>query len=65
LDASFAGREFDPELIADLPASADPCGERGEFHTFVSGGPGFRQPISYTTGERVLREQRFMYCDLI
>ena len=65
LDASFAGREFDGELLADLPATADPCGERGEFHTFVSSGPGFRRTVGYTTGERVLREQRFMYCDLI
>jgi uncharacterized protein (TIGR00290 family) len=65
LDASFAGREFSPELLADLPETADPCGERGEFHTFVSSGPGFRQAVSYRTGERVLREQRFMYCDLI
>jgi uncharacterized protein (TIGR00290 family) len=65
LDASFAGREFNPELLADLPETADPCGERGEFHTFVSSGPGFRQAVSYRTGERVLREQRFMYCDLI
>ena len=65
LDESFAGREFDPSLLADLPATADPCGERGEFHTFVSSGPGFHQAVPYTTGERVLRDQRFMYCDLI
>jgi uncharacterized protein (TIGR00290 family) len=65
LDESFAGREFDPALLADLPPSADPCGERGEFHTFVSAGPGFARPITYETGERVLREQRFMYCDLV
>jgi uncharacterized protein (TIGR00290 family) len=65
LDASFAGREFDLSLLADLPATADPCGERGEFHTFVSGGPGFARPVGCITGERVLREQRFMYCDLV
>ena len=65
LDESFAGREFDPALLGDLPPTADPCGERGEFHTFVSGGPGFSKPVPYTTGERVLRDQRFMYCDLI
>lgn len=65
LDESFAGREFDPALLADLPSSADPCGERGEFHTFVSSGPGFRRAVVYATGERVLREQRFMYCDLV
>jgi len=65
LDATFAGREFDRAFLADLPTSADPCGERGEFHTFVSAGPGFARTVSYQTGERVLRDQRFMYCDLI
>jgi uncharacterized protein (TIGR00290 family) len=65
LDGSFAGREFDMSLLADLPESADPCGERGEFHTFVSGGPGFREPVRCATGERVLREERFQYCDLV
>jgi uncharacterized protein (TIGR00290 family) len=65
LDASFAGRVFDMTLLADLPETADPCGERGEFHTFVSGGPGFRQPVKCQTGERVLREERFQYCDLV
>ncbi len=65
LDRSFAGRAFDLSLLADLPGTADPCGERGEFHTFVSSGPGFTSPVSYETGERVLRENRFMYCDLV
>jgi len=65
LDASFAGREFDPTLLADLPPTTDPCGERGEFHTFVSSGPGFSRAVPCRTGERVLREQRFMYCDLL
>ena len=65
LDEGFAGREFDPALLADLPPSVDPCGERGEFHTFVSDGPGFRRPVVCRTGDRLLREQRFMYCDLI
>jgi uncharacterized protein (TIGR00290 family) len=65
LDESFAGREFDTALLADLPPTADPCGERGEFHTFVSAGPGFGRSIRYQTGKRVLREKRFMYCDLI
>jgi uncharacterized protein (TIGR00290 family) len=65
LDPSFAGREFDMSLLADLPETADPCGERGEFHTFVSGGPGFREPVRCATGERVLREERFQYCDLV
>jgi uncharacterized protein (TIGR00290 family) len=65
LDASFAGRAFDGALLADLPASVDPCGERGEFHTFVSNGPGFSTPIGYTVGEVVIRDGRFAYCDLL
>lgn len=65
LDASFAGRQFDSSLLDDLPESTDPCGERGEFHTFVSAGPIFGAPIPYDTGEQVLRESRFMYCDLL
>jgi len=64
LDPSFAGREFDDGFLADLPASVDPCGERGEFHTFVSNGPGFSAPIDYRVGEKVLRDNRFMYCDI-
>src|SRR5207302_5690798 len=65
LDQAFSGREFDARLLADLPRSVDPCGERGEFHTFVSDGPCFSAPIVYSCGERVLRDQRFMYCDLV
>jgi len=64
LDGSFAGREFDHNLLHDLPDAVDPCGERGEFHTFVSNGPGFSAPVTYRVGEKVLREDRFMYCDL-
>jgi uncharacterized protein (TIGR00290 family) len=65
LDASFAGRAFDRALLAELPATVDPCGERGEFHTFVSTAPSFSSPISYTLGEVVIRDGRFAYCDLI
>ena len=65
LGASFAGREFDAKLLADLPPSVDPCGERGEFHTFVSDGPGFSAPIVYRVGAKVLRDDRFMYCDIL
>lgn len=65
IDPAFAGRLYDHALLADLPASADPCGEKGEFHTFVFAGPGFSAPVTYRTGERVLREGRFMYCDLV
>lgn len=64
LDAKFAGRLFDERLLADLPVTADPCGERGEFHTFVSDGPLFTAPIPYRVGETVLRDERFMYCDI-
>ena len=56
LDASFAGRAYDEQLLADLPASVDPCGENGEFHTFVHAGPIFSEPIMYETGEVVKRE---------
>jgi diphthamide synthase (EF-2-diphthine--ammonia ligase) len=52
-------------LLAELPPEVDPCGERGEFHTFVSAGPIFSRPIPVTPGEIVLREERFAYCDLL
>ena len=65
LDGSFAGRAFDRELLAELPATVDPCGERGEFHTFVANGPGFSSPIPYALGEVVIRDGRFAYCDLL
>jgi uncharacterized protein (TIGR00290 family) len=65
LDAAFAGRAFDASLLRDLPATVDPCGERGEFHTFVSAGPGLTSPIAYDVGEIVLRDARFAYCDLV
>ena len=65
LPADFAGREFDEALLRDLPASVDPCGESGEFHTFVHAGPLFETPIAFECGERVLREERFSYCDLL
>jgi len=64
LDASFAGREFDEALLADLPAGADPCGENGEFHTFAYAGPMFRHPIAVAAGE--LRDaDGFMFADLV
>jgi uncharacterized protein (TIGR00290 family) len=65
LDARFTGRRFDHALLDELPASVDPCGERGEFHTFVSAGPGFRRAIGYQVGETVLRDDRFSFADLI
>jgi uncharacterized protein (TIGR00290 family) len=65
LASDFVGRSFDRALLAELPASVDPCGERGEFHTFVASGPGFRARVPYTLGEIVRREERFVYCDLV
>jgi uncharacterized protein (TIGR00290 family) len=65
LDGSFAHRAFDESLLADLPPGVDPCGERGEFHTFVSYGPGYDRPVEYIVGEAVLRDERFAYGDLI
>jgi uncharacterized protein (TIGR00290 family) len=65
IDASFAGRSFDRALLADLPSTADPCGENGEFHTFVSDGPIFGQPVACMKGETVTRDGRFTYCDLV
>jgi uncharacterized protein (TIGR00290 family) len=65
LSADFAGRRYDAALLEELPAGVDPCGERGEFHTFVSAGPGFRRPVSYSVGEVVLRDERFAFCDLL
>ena len=65
LDASFAGRRFDRALLDALPASTDPCGENGEFHTFVHGGPILAHPIPVVRGEIVRRENRFTYCDLL
>lgn len=65
LGAEYAGRAFDAELLRDLPPDVDPCGENGEFHTFVSDGPGFSFPINCTRGETILRDERFMFCDLV
>ena len=65
LDARFAGRSLDAALLRELPPSVDPCGERGEFHTFVAGGPGFEQRVAYDVGDVVMREGRFAYCDLV
>jgi uncharacterized protein (TIGR00290 family) len=64
LCGEFAGARFDHDFLDSLPGPVDPCGERGEFHTFVSSGPGFRRSVGHVVGERVLRDGRFMYCDL-
>lgn len=64
LDASFAGRPFDEAFLADLPPEVDPCGEHGEFHTFVFDGPIFRHPVPVSTGDIVERDC-FVFCDLV
>ena len=64
LPKSFAGRRFDAALLADLPASADPCGEKGEFHSCVVAGPMFSRRIDVTVGETIERDG-FAYTDLI
>lgn len=65
LDGAFAGRDYDEPLLAELPPGADPCGERGEFHTCVVDSPLFAAPIPVERGERVLRDGRFEYVDLV
>ena len=65
IDPVFAGRAFDCALLDSLPATADPCGENGEFHTFVSDGPIFESPVAVTRGETVTRDGRFTWCDLL
>ena len=64
LDPSFAGRELDASFFRDLPPNADPCGENGEFHTFVFDGPIFQSPIPVRTGDVVNRDG-FVFCDLL
>ncbi len=64
LAPEFAGRDFDSQLLADLPPDVDPCGENGEFHSFVYAGPMFNKEIAIVTGERVQREG-FWYCDIL
>lgn len=61
---SIAGRFYDSELLQELPASVDPCGERGEFHTFVIDGPGFAQPVDVVVGETIERDG-FVFTDLL
>ena len=65
LDKRFAGRVFDERFLSELPANVDPCGENGEFHSFVYDGPIFRERIRFQKGEKVLRDNRFFYCDLM
>jgi len=62
--AAFAGRAYDDDLLSELPPSADPCGERGEFHTFVYDGPMFSRPVSVRVGEVVERDG-FVFADML
>jgi len=64
LGRGFAGQPFDDNLLAALPPGVDPCGENGEFHTFVSSGPMFSAPIAVAVGQIVERDD-FVYADLI
>ena len=64
LDPSFVGRNFDQQLLNDLPPGADPCGENGEFHSFVYGGPMFSRTLPIIAGEKVERDG-FWYADVL
>jgi uncharacterized protein (TIGR00290 family) len=64
LEADFAGRRFDADLLAELPSGIDPCGENGEFHSFVYAGPMFNSAIDVIAGETVVRD-KFAFADLI
>ncbi len=70
VDSHFLGKEFvgnfyDEGFLSALPADVDPCGENGEFHSFVYDGPIFKKKIGHRRGEIVMRENRFYYCDVI
>lgn len=65
LNKRFVGRIYDKQFLRELPSSVDPCGENGEFHSFVYDGPIFRERIVFTMGDIVLGDNRFYFCDLI
>ena len=65
LDPKFSGALYDRDFLAAIPPAVDPCGENGEFHSFVFAGPIFPEPIPFRKGEVVLRENRFAFCDLL
>jgi uncharacterized protein (TIGR00290 family) len=65
LTKDFVGREYDEQFLSALPENVDPCGENGEFHSFVYDGPIFHERVSFKKGENVLRDNRFYYCDLL
>lgn len=61
----FVGRDYGEQFLADLPLNVDPCGENGEFHSFVYDGPIFHEKVAFKKGEIVLMDNRFYYCDLL
>jgi uncharacterized protein (TIGR00290 family) len=65
LDSDFVGRDYDSALLDDLPSGVDPCGENGEFHTFVWNGPAFSRPVPVERGERVVKNDRFHFIELL
>ena len=65
LTKDFVGREDNEQFLSDLPENVDPCGENGEFHSFVYNGPIFDEKISLIKGAKVLRDNHFYYCDLL
>jgi len=65
IDKKFVGRYYDEHFLSDLPSTVDPCGENGEFHSFVFDGPIFREKLAFKTGAIVLRDNRFYFCDLL
>ena len=64
LEKKFVGRDFNQQFLSDLPSGVDPCGENGEFHSFVYAGPIYKEQIACRIGKIVLRDERFYYCDL-
>jgi uncharacterized protein (TIGR00290 family) len=65
LDGRFVGKVIDEQFLSELPETVDPCGENGEYHSFVYDGPIFKGSVSFKLGEIVLRENHFCYCDLL
>jgi uncharacterized protein (TIGR00290 family) len=65
LGGEFSGRLYDEQFLADLPPHIDPCGENGEFHSFVFDGPLFSSPVRFEKGEVVVRDNRFYFCELL
>ena len=61
---SFVGRAYDMQLLAELPPEIDPCGENGEFHTFVWKGPSYQRPVRFSRGE-IIRDGKYAFLDLI